>query len=142
RHLRKFAYDQRLYVRFFGFLIIQVGANIPNVRIREADNLSRVAWVRENFLISREAGIENDFAAPARDRAGSAAAKAAPVFQRENRGSVLNFGQCVLPCLSSKSGHSFSFGFRSRERTKMVHRPVREDRPPIDEPAGHRSKYA
>jgi hypothetical protein len=48
-------------------------------------------------LISGEAGIENDFATAARDGARRAAVKDAPVFQRENRGSVLNFRQWVLP---------------------------------------------
>ena len=88
------------------FLIIEIRANISNVRVGEADNLARVAGVRENFLISSEAGVENDFAAPARDGAGSAAVKDAPVFQRENRGSVLDFGQFLL------RGNSFVLGFR------------------------------
>jgi hypothetical protein len=79
-------------------LILEIGANISDVRISEADNLPRVTWVGEYFLISGEAGIKNDFAAAARDRAGRAAVKDAPVFQRENRGSVRNFRQCVLPC--------------------------------------------
>ena len=56
-----------------------------------------VTGIGENFLISGEAGIENDFAAAARDGAGRAAVKEAPVFQREYRGPVLNFGQWVLP---------------------------------------------
>jgi len=63
------------------------------VRIRETNNLSGIAWVGENFLVTGEAGIENDFAAAARDRARCAAVKDAPVFQREDRGSVLNFAQ-------------------------------------------------
>ena len=66
------------------------------MRIGEADNLARVTWIGENFLITGEASIENDFAAPARDGAGSAAVKEAPVFQRENGRSVLNFGQWFL----------------------------------------------
>jgi hypothetical protein len=59
--------------------------------------LPGIARVGKNFLITGKAGIENDFAAAARDRACSAAVKDAPVFQREYRGSVLNFGQWVLP---------------------------------------------
>jgi hypothetical protein len=59
--------------------------------------LSRVAGIRENFLITGEAGIKNDFAAAARDCAGCTAIKYAPVFQRKNRGSVLNFVQRSLP---------------------------------------------
>jgi hypothetical protein len=59
--------------------------------------LPGVAGIGENFLISGQAGIENNFAAAARDCAGRAAVKDAPVFQRENRRSVLNFGQWILP---------------------------------------------
>jgi len=68
------------------------------VRVREADNLPGITGVGKYFLISGEAGVKNDFAAAARDRAGRAAVKDAPVFQRENRGSVRNFRQWVLPC--------------------------------------------
>jgi hypothetical protein len=67
------------------------------VRIRQADDLSGIAGVGENFLVTGEAGIENDFAAAARDGAGRAAVKNASVFQREDGGSVRYFGQCVLP---------------------------------------------
>jgi len=67
------------------------------VRIREADNLARVTRVGENFLISGEAGIENDFAAAAGDGAARAAVKDAPVFQGKRRRSVRNFGQRFLP---------------------------------------------
>jgi hypothetical protein len=67
------------------------------VRIRQANNLTGVAGIGENFLVTGEAGIENDFAAAARDGARRAAVKNAPVFQREDGGSVRNFGQCVLP---------------------------------------------
>jgi len=59
--------------------------------------LPRITRVGENFLVTGEAGIENDFTAAARDRARRAAIKDAPVLQREYRRSVLNFGQWVLP---------------------------------------------
>ena len=72
------------------------------MRIGQADDLPGIAGVGENFLVTGEAGIENDFAATARNRAGCAAIKDAPVFQREVRGSVLNFCQWVLPYFSSK----------------------------------------
>ena len=72
------------------------------MRIGETDDLPSVAGISENFLVTGEAGIKNDFAAAARDRAGRAAVKDAPVFQRECRGSVLNFGQWFLPYFSSK----------------------------------------
>jgi len=72
------------------------------MRIGQANDLPGIAGVGENFLITGEAGIENDFAAAARDRARRTAVKYAPVFQREYRGSVLNFGQWILPYFSSK----------------------------------------
>jgi hypothetical protein len=92
----KFAHHQRLDVRARRFLVIRVGANIADVRIGQADDLARVTRIGEDFLIAGEAGIENDFAAAARDGARRAAVKYAPVFQSENGGAVLNFGQFVL----------------------------------------------
>jgi len=58
--------------------------------------LPGVAGVCENFLITGEAGIENDFAAAARDRARRAAIKCAPVLERQSCGTMQNFGQCAL----------------------------------------------
>jgi hypothetical protein len=52
------------------------------VRVGETDNLPGITGIGENFLVPGEAGIENDLAAAARDRAGSAAVKYAPVFER------------------------------------------------------------
>jgi hypothetical protein len=72
------------------------------VRVGQADDLPGIAGVGEDFLITGKTGIENDFAAAARDGARRAAVKYAPVFQREYRGSVMNFGQWVLPCFSSR----------------------------------------
>jgi hypothetical protein len=66
------------------------------VRIGKADDLARVAGVGENFLVSGEAGVKNDFAAAARDGAGRAAVKDAPVFEREYGGSVLDVRQGIL----------------------------------------------
>lgn len=97
RNLRKLSHNQRLNVWPPRFFIFQVRANVADVRISEADNLPRITWVSEDFLITGEAGIENDFAAAARDGAGGASVKEAPVFQREGRGSVLDFCQWSLP---------------------------------------------
>jgi len=66
------------------------------VRIGEANDLAGVAGIGENFLVTGEAGIKNDFAAAARYGAGCAAVKDASVFERKNRGSVLNFVQRSL----------------------------------------------
>jgi hypothetical protein len=73
------------------------------VRISETNNLPGVTGVSENFLVTGEAGIKNDFAAPARDRAGRAAVKYAPVFQRKCGGSMLDFRQWSPLFLSSQS---------------------------------------
>jgi hypothetical protein len=96
RDLRKLADDERFDVGARGFLIVEICADVSNMRIGEANNLPGVTGVGENFLVSGEAGIENDFAAPARDRTGRTAVKYAPVFQRESGGSMLNFVQVVL----------------------------------------------
>jgi hypothetical protein len=85
------------------FFVVKIRAYVSNVWIGQTDNLPGVAGVRENFLVSGEAGIENDFAAAARNRAGRAAVKYAPVFQRECSGSVLNFCQWLPLCFSSAS---------------------------------------
>jgi hypothetical protein len=75
------------------------------VRIRQANDLTGIAGIGENFLITREAGIENDFPAAARDGAGSAAVKDAPVFEREDCGSMQYFRrQCVLRRASFAAG--------------------------------------
>lgn len=85
------------------FFVIEIGTNIADVRIGEADDLPGITGIGENFLVSSEAGIKNDFAAAARDRAGRAAVKYAPVFQRECSGSVLNFCQWLPLYFSSAS---------------------------------------
>jgi hypothetical protein len=95
--LRKLANNQRLNVRPPRLFIFEIRPDIADVRISEADNLPRVTWVGENFLITGEACIKNDFAAAARDGARGASVKEAPVFQREGRGSVLDFCQWSLP---------------------------------------------
>jgi hypothetical protein len=66
------------------------------MRIRQADDLSGIAGIGENFLITGEAGIENDFASPPRDGAGSAAIKNTAVFECKYGRAMRNFGQRVL----------------------------------------------
>jgi hypothetical protein len=58
--------------------------------------LPGIAGIGENFLVTGEAGIENDFTAAARDRAGRAAIKYAPVLERQSCETMQNFGQCTL----------------------------------------------
>ena len=95
--MRKLADNQRFDIRAGRLFIFEIRSDVADVRIGEADNLARIAGVRENFLVSGEAGIENDFATAARNRARGAAFKDAPVFQRERRRSVRYFGQRALP---------------------------------------------
>jgi hypothetical protein len=85
------------------FFVVKIRTDIADVRIGQADDLPGITGVGENFLVSSEAGIKNDFAAAARNRAGRAAVKYAPVFQRECSGSVLNFCQWLPLCFSSVS---------------------------------------
>jgi hypothetical protein len=83
-------------VRARRLLIIQVGPNISNVRISQADNLSRVTRIGENFLIPGEAGIENNFTAAPGDRSPRAAMKNAPIFERKNSPPCFRFRQWTL----------------------------------------------
>jgi hypothetical protein len=112
--LRELANDEGFNVRLLGLFIVKIRANISDVGIGEADNLAGVTGVGEYFLISGEAGVKNDFTAAARDRAGRAAVKYAPVFQGENRRSMRNFRQCVLLNALGDIVRSFCFRLRSR----------------------------
>jgi hypothetical protein len=58
-----------------GFLVLRICANIADVRVGEANHLPGIAGIGENFLITREAGIENDFPAAANFRPSRAPAK-------------------------------------------------------------------
>jgi hypothetical protein len=71
-------------VRERRLLIIDIRANVSNVRIRQADNLPRITRIGEDFLIAGEAGVENNFAAAPSDRSRGAPMKNAPVFERQN----------------------------------------------------------
>lgn len=81
--MRKIAYNQPFDVRPRRFLIVEICANISNVGIRQADNLSCVTGVGENFLITGETGIKNDFAATAATDASRAPFKYSSVLERE-----------------------------------------------------------
>ena len=104
--------------------------------IRQANNLARIAGIRENFLVTGEAGIENDFTAAARDRAGRAAVKYAPVFERKDCGSMLDFRQWVLLRTAS-----FIIGLGGGKRAEVVHWPVGKNGAAINKLAGHRPEH-
>jgi len=80
-----------------------IGAHIPDVRIGEAHDLPGIAGIGENFLISGEAGVKNDFAAVAGFRARRAAVKNSPVLEREDRATFGVLRQCVLQRSSFRS---------------------------------------
>ena len=64
-----------------GLLIIQIRSHISDVRIGQTDNLSGVARVRKNFLVSGKAGVENNFAATPRDSSRGASSKNSSIFE-------------------------------------------------------------
>ena len=72
-------------------------ANVSNVRVSQADDLTRIAGVGEDFLVSGETGIENDFSAAARNGASRAAVKYSAVFECKNSWSMLYFRQLSPP---------------------------------------------
>jgi hypothetical protein len=99
-----------------GFLVIEIRADIPDVRVGEANNLARIAGVAEDFLVAGEAGIKNDFTAAARDRAGSAPAKNSSVLEREHGRAYLYFRQRFLQQLSSPEPDPANGCFPMRSR--------------------------
>jgi hypothetical protein len=100
--LREFPDNQRFDVRAPGLFILKICPNVSDMRVGETNDLSRITWVSENFLVTSETGIENDFAAAARDGPRGASVKEVPVFEREGRRSVLDFRQWILPWCRSK----------------------------------------
>jgi hypothetical protein len=66
------------------------------VRVSQADNLARVTRIGEDFLVSGEAGVENDFAAAPGDRSCGTAMKNAPIFERKNSLPSFSFRQWTL----------------------------------------------
>jgi hypothetical protein len=92
----KFPDDERFDVRVWRLLIVDIGSDVSYVGISQADNLARVTRIGENFLISSEAGVENDFAAPPGDRSRGAPMKNAPIFERKRSLPCFGFGQCTL----------------------------------------------
>ena len=66
------------------------------MRISQTDNLARVTRIGENFLVSGEASIENDFAAAPGNRTRCAPMKNAPVFERKYSLPWFSFRQWIL----------------------------------------------
>ncbi len=83
RNPRKFANDQALDKGPVRFFVFRIRADVSNVRIRQAHHLSGITWIGEYFLISGEAGIENNFSAAANFSAGGAPVEYSSVFERK-----------------------------------------------------------
>lgn len=83
----EFADDERLDIGLGRFFVVEVGADVPDMRIGEADDLARIARIGENFLVTRKARIENDFATTAGASARRTAVKYSSVLERESRAS-------------------------------------------------------
>jgi hypothetical protein len=121
-------------------LVIDIRPDVSNVRISQADNLARVTRIGENFLVSGEAGVENDFAAAPGDRSRCAPMKNAPVFERKNSLPCFCFRQWTLSLPPSRLGEAGLFhGFsKNRDRTKVIHWPIREHSLAVNELSRHR----
>src|SRR6185369_16391931 len=68
------------------FEIFGRGPRVPDVWIGQSDDLSRVRRIGENFLITGQRGIENDFASSVALGADRLAAEDRSIFQSQNRG--------------------------------------------------------
>lgn len=87
---------QGLDIRSIGFLIVLVGADVADMGIGQADNLTGIAGIGEDFLITGEAGIENNFAAATGASARRATTKYASVLERQRGWRVSQCGQRFL----------------------------------------------
>jgi hypothetical protein len=96
RQRRKFAHHQRFDVRLAGLFVVVIRADVADVRIRQRDDLPAITGIGEYFLVTRQAGVENNFAATTGASTRRAAAKDSAVFQRESRADCRDFVQCVL----------------------------------------------
>ena len=62
-----------------GFFVDGIATGVADVRIRQRDDLPRVRRIRDDFLVTRDGGIENGFADGLSVRADGNAAEEAAV---------------------------------------------------------------
>src|SRR4029077_3291411 len=67
-----------------GFVVFLVGTVVADLGIGQDNNLPRVGWVRENFLVAGDGSIKNDFAVAFAFGAVAFASEDSPVFQRKD----------------------------------------------------------
>jgi hypothetical protein len=80
------------------------------VGIGQADNLPGITGIGENFLVTGEAGIENDFPAPAGPGSRCASMKYSPVFKRKRGGLSGSVRQRILLISLREFMSGFHFG--------------------------------
>src|SRR5437764_437135 len=79
---------RRCGVDLCGFQVLRGGAGVADVRAGERDDLTGVGRIGENFLVTGEGGIENNFACGVALRSDRLAAEDRPIGQREHRRSA------------------------------------------------------
>ena len=67
-----------------GFNVFRVGAVAADMRIGEGDDLLTVAWVGQDFLVTRHGGVENDLANSAAAGANRDSGENRTVSERQN----------------------------------------------------------
>ena len=139
RKCGKFTNNQSFNIGLRGFVVVAIRADISDVGIRQANNLAGIAGVGENFLITGEAGIKNDFAAAARASACRTSVKYSSVLERENRATCEGLRQCGL---LKRSFRCRVYRRSGGQRTEVVHRPIGENRFAVNIAPPDRSKYA
>mgnify|MGYP002389275141 CR=1 FL=1 len=78
--------DQARGVDLRGLVILGIGARVADVGIGQGDDLAGVRGVREDLLVARQCGIEDDFAAGTAPGANRQAAEYRAIGQSENCG--------------------------------------------------------
>src|SRR5215469_3413771 len=81
---RELAYDQPFNPRTRSLVIVLVGTVISDLWIRQNDDLSGVGGIGENFLVSGDGSIKNDFAVAFAFGAVAFASEDSTVFQRKD----------------------------------------------------------
>src|SRR6201997_3065016 len=80
-HLRELAHDQSLNVGMGGLVVFRIGAVISDFRSGQNNNLSGIGRVGENFLVTGDGSIKNDFPVAFAFGAVAFASKDAPIFE-------------------------------------------------------------
>ena len=94
--MRKFSNDERFDIGLGRLFVVDIRTHIADVRIRQAHDLTGIARIGENFLVTSEAGIKNDFAAATGDCTRRASVKDSSVLEREYRATFGGLLQCVV----------------------------------------------